>query len=791
MGKKFELLDKISASEIDKKVEIPETLPVIATRTNMIVFPSSVLPLYIGREKSLSALEESINKYNQLLLFVSQKDFAKDNVDKNDLFTYGTVGKIIQLVKMPDGNYKVLVEGLERAEITDFLETEDLFLVKTKVNKSKYKRTKILEALIRKVKKLSLNYVGKSKKYPDEIMIPLDETSSPDKFSDFVSSMFPFKFEDKQYLLEELLVKKRLEKLLDLLTNEVELLDLEEKIDERVKSRIEENQREYYLREKMKAIQDELEDDDEDILNFKKIIDEKDLPEEVKDKAEKEIARLEKTSSFSPEAAVIRNYVDWLLGLPWNEYTKDEKSLKKVRKVLNDNHYGLEDVKDRIIEFLAARNFSKNLRAPILCLVGPPGVGKTSLGKSISEAMNRNFGRVSLGGMRDEAEIRGHRRTYVGALPGRIIQTLKKMESRNPVIVLDEVDKMGVSFQGDPAAALLEVLDPEQNKDFTDNFLEIPFDLSDILFVTTANVLNTIHPALRDRMEIIEISGYTGIEKLHIAKEHIIPKTYVEYSVNKSQLKITDAALRKLIREYTRESGVRNLDRMINKAFRGAIAKIAEGEAESIKIGVKELKEFLGSPRYKEDDYKRKEEVGMANGLAWTSVGGELMYIEVLPIPGKGKTIFTGQLGEVMKESAQIAMSLSRSICSGVIDTETFEKSDFHIHAPEGAVPKDGPSAGVTLTTAIISSVLKVPVRPDIAMTGEITLTGRVLPIGGLKEKLMAAFRLKMKEVIIPAQNKADLEKVPDEIKNNLKINFAEKIDDVLKIALVKNDKLG
>ena len=389
MEKKFELLDKISNNETDKKIEIPEVLPVIATRTNMLVFPSSVLPLYIGREKSLTALEESISKYNQLLLFVSQKDFAKDIVDKNDLFKYGTVGKIIQLVKMPDGNYKVLIEGLERAEITDFIETEDLFLVKTKINKSKYRKTKILEALIRKVKKLSLNYVGKSKKYPDEIMIPLDETSSPDKFSDFVSSMFPFKFEDKQYLLEELSVKKRLDKLLDLLTNEVELLDLEEKIDERVKSRIEDNQREYYLREKMKAIQDELEDDDEDIVNFKRILSEKELPEEVQEKAFKEIARLEKTSSFSPEASVIRNYIDWMLNLPWMDYTKDEKSLKRVRKVLNDNHYGLSDVKDRIMEFLAARNFSKNLRAPILCLVGPPGVGKTSLGKSIAWARRR------------------------------------------------------------------------------------------------------------------------------------------------------------------------------------------------------------------------------------------------------------------------------------------------------------------------------------------------------------------------------------------------------------------
>ena len=787
MAQKFELLEKAAVGS-ERKIEIPDKLPVIPTRTNMLVYPSSVMPLYVGREKSLAALEESIGKFNQIVFLVSQRDITKEEPEIEDLFEIGTIARIVQLMKMPDGNYKILVEGLTRARLSSVEEGESTFIVVAEKLKSKGRKSKMLQALVRRVKELALRYVSMSRRFPDEAIMALEDTSDADKFADFVSSMVPFSLEEKQRLLEEIEAKDRLNTLMELLTREIEILSLEEELDKRVKEKIEQGQKEYYLREKMRAIQEELEgEEDEEIKELKEMAESGELPQEVKEKAEQEISRLEKMSPYSPEATVVRTYLDWLLNLPWQEETDDEIVIKDVRKTLDNNHYGLDDVKERILEFLAARRFSKNLRTPILCLVGPPGVGKTSLGRSVSEAMGRKFGRISLGGMRDEAEIRGHRRTYVGALPGRIMQMIRKLKTRNPVIVLDEVDKMGISFQGDPASALLEVLDPEQNNSFTDHFLEVPFDLSRVLFITTANVLYSIPAALKDRMEIIEIPGYTESEKYHIAREHILPKLLDEYNMKAGRLKITPAATRDVIRDYTREAGVRELDRNLAKIIRKATLKIAEG-ADSISVGVNELGEYLGAPLFKESDFRKHPEVGVATGLAWTSVGGEIMYIEVLPVSGKGKTIITGQLGDVMKESAQIAASLARKLCGDEKFNEIFEKKDFHIHVPEGAVPKDGPSAGITLTTAIVSAVTGRKVRNDIAMTGEITLRGKVLPIGGLKEKLMAAYRARMKKVLIPLANKRDLDKVPEEIKSKLEFVFVENISEVLEEALIQGD---
>ncbi|KLO21801.1 peptidase [Marinitoga sp. 1197] len=774
---------------IDKSFQesIPKELPVIATRAKLVIFPNSILPMLIGRKKSIKALEESLEKYNNMIFFVSQKHIEQENPKIEDLYKIGTVGKIVQIVKSPEGEYKILVEGLKRAKFKKVIETEELFKFEITPLEKKYKITKTLEALVRKAKNLFEKYISLTKKFPQEAIMVLEDTNDPEIISDLIASVLPLELEEKQELLEELHPKKRLELELEFLAREIELLEIEEVLESKVREKIEKGQKEFYLREKLKAIQEELSgESDEEFKEIKNKIENFNLPDYVKEKAEYELGRLEKMSPYSPESNVVRTYLDWIINLPWNNKTEDRLDIKEAEKLLNKNHYGLKDPKERILEFLAVRKLTDKPKAPILCFVGAPGVGKTSLGKSVAEALGRKFGRISLGGIRDEAEIRGHRRTYVGAMPGRIIQLIKRLNVKNPVIVLDEIDKMGISYQGDPASALLEVLDPEQNNSFIDHYLEIPFDLSEVIFITTANVLHTIPSALRDRMEIIHISGYTDAEKYYIAKDYIIPRLIEEHGIKHSQIKLNKSALQKIISEYTREAGVRSLERVLAKLMRKTALKLAEGE-NKVTIKVKDIADFLGTPPYFRSDKLKKPEIGVATGMAWTAYGGEILQVETLITSGKGKIIITGKLGEVMKESAQIALTLSKVLIEKFDEKlkDKFENCNFHIHVPEGAVPKDGPSAGITLTTSIISSILKKPVNNEIAMTGEITLMGKVLPVGGIKEKLLSAYRSGIKEVIIPKDNEKDLEKIPEEILKRIKVNKVNNIEEVLKIALL------
>jgi len=786
---KFQKLEEF-ATDGKESVEIPDNLPVIPMRTNMLVYPGSVMPFYVGREKSLNALEESIERKSRLVYLVAQKDPATEDPETDDIYEMGVVAQIIQLMKLPDNSFKVLVEGLSRARAKSDFKDEGFLSLDIEVQVSKFRKTKSLEVLIKKVGESTKKYFTITKKLPTEALQSLEDTSDPDRFADFVASVMPFTLEEKQELLEIIHPKKRLEFLLQLLTRELDLLKIEEDLEKKVRGKLEQNQKEYYLREKMKTIKEELEGNgDAEIIEYRERVENGNYPEAVKEKALHEIERLERSPAYSAESTVIRTYLDWILDLPWYEESEDIIDIKDARKVLDSDHYGLEEVKERILEYLAARAFSKGLKAPILCLVGPPGVGKTSLGNSLAKAMNRKFMRMSLGGMRDEAEIRGHRKTYVGAMPGRIIQLIKNSGVKNPLILLDEIDKLGQSFQGDPASALLEVLDPEQNSTFVDHFIELKFDLSKVIFVTTANVLYTIPPALRDRMEIIEIPGYTEIEKTYISKGYIIPKILEEHSMA-SKLKITPGSIKKIIQNYTREAGVRNLQREIASIVRKCALKMLEEDLNEYSVKAADIPKLLGPEKFQNDVKLEKPEVGITTGLAWTAVGGSTLQIETIFQPGKGKILLTGQLGDVMKESAQIALSLSKNICEGELDTEFFEKHDLHMHVPEGAVPKDGPSAGITITTSIVSSIKKVPVRNDVAMTGEISLRGKVFPIGGVREKVLAAFRLGIKEIILPRDNKKDIYKIPEEVKSHIKFHFVETIDQVLKIALKDNNNV-
>ncbi len=756
-----------------------------------VVFPHMIIPLFIGRTKSVKALEEALAREDRKIFLVAQKSPDLEDPGPEDLYQMGTVGQIVQMYKLPDGTIKILAEGLYRGEIVEFLDTDPYIRVKIKKVLDKKMKGLKVEALMRSVLEEFEKYIKMNKKIPPETMLTVVNIEDPGVLADTIISHLLIRVSEKQRLLEITSPYKRLSELLKRLTNENSILELEEKIQGKVRKELERTQREYYLREQLRVIQEELGKEDDalsEIKEYRERIRKAKLPKEVEEKALKEVKRLEKMPPMAAEGAVVRNYLDWILSLPWNKKTRDRLDLKRAEKILNEDHYGLEKVKERILEYLAVKTLTKTLKGPILCFVGPPGVGKTSLAKSIARSLGRKFVRMSLGGVRDEAEIRGHRRTYVGALPGRIIQYMRQAKSKNPVFLMDEVDKMSTDFRGDPSAALLEVLDPEQNSEFVDHYLEVPFDLSDVMFITTANVLYTIPQPLQDRMEIIDIPGYTDVEKFHIAKQFLIPKQLKMHGLNDEILEFTDPALYKLIREYTKEAGVRNLEKSIAAICRKVAKEIVSNgkSKKKIKVTSSKIEKYLGPPKYRHDEKEERDEIGVATGLAWTQFGGEILSIETVIMPGKGKLILTGQLGDVMQESAQAALSYIRSKSNVLnIDNEVFEKNDIHIHVPEGAIPKDGPSAGITMATSLVSALTERPVRKDVAMTGEITLRGKVLPIGGLKEKILAAYQAGIKEVILPLKNKKDLVEIPKTIIKKVKIDLVENVDEVFEIALL------
>lgn len=770
--------------------EIKE-FPLIPLR-GITIFPYMVLHFDVGREKSIQALEEAMLNGQEIFL-VTQKDAKTEEPDVEDIFDVGTVCNIKQLLKLPGDTVRVLVEGENRAKIVNYIQTEPYFKAEIEIlQEAQCVEDNKCEALVRKIKDSFDEYIKLSGAMPTEALITLDEVESPGRLSDIVSSYLMLKQDKKQELLEAFNVTDRLEKLLVIINNEIEILKLEKKIGVRVKTKIDKVQKEYYLREQLKAIQEELGEDDneqKEIDKYKTKINKAKLPKAVKEKALYELDRLKNTGGYSAEGNVIRSYLDWVLDLPWNTETKDNYDIKKAREILEEEHYGLEDVKDRIIEYLAVKKMSKSLKGPILCLVGPPGVGKTSIARSVAHALNRNFVRMSLGGVRDEAEIRGHRKTYVGAIPGRIIYGMKQAKSKNPLFLLDEIDKMSNDFRGDPADALLEVLDAEQNSTFRDHYLELEMDLSNVMFITTANSLDTIPRPLLDRMEVIDVSGYTYEEKLNISKRHLIPKQLKEHGVEDGVITFSDSSISFIIEGYTLESGVRSLERKLGAVVRKSIADMLENDKKSVNITANHVKKYLGAPRYTYERADKEDKIGVVMGMAWTAYGGDTLPVEVTVMEGSGKLELTGKLGEVMRESARAGYSYVRAHAEEFnISTEFYKSKDIHIHVPEGAVPKDGPSAGVTMITGLVSALANRKVRHNVAMTGEITLTGRVLPIGGLKEKCLAAYRAGIDTVIIPVDNKKDMEKIPDSIKKKLKFILATKIDDVLKNALLEEN---
>lgn len=755
----------------------------------LLVYPSMVLHLDVGREKSVKALEKAMVEDN-LILLCSQSEVNIEEPTQEDIFRIGTVANVRQMLKLPNGTIRVLVEGMERAEIIQYTDNEEFYEVMASELHEEENNDSEVAALMRTVLGQFENYINLSKKVTPETLAAVSDIEEPGRLADVITSHLSLKIRDKQEILETVDVRQRLEKLLDILNNEREVLELERKINQRVKKQMEKTQKEYYLREQMKAIQKELGEKEgraSEVEELRSQLKELELPERVNEKIEKEIDRLEKMPASSAEGGVIRNYVDWLLALPWTTQTEDDLDIKKAEQILDEDHYGLEKPKERVLEYLAVQKLVKKLKGPILCLVGPPGVGKTSLARSIARSLERNFVRISLGGVRDEAEIRGHRRTYVGAMPGRIIQGMKTAGSRNPVFLLDEIDKMASDFRGDPASALLEVLDPEQNNTFSDHFIEIPFDLSKVMFVTTANTLHNIPRPLLDRMEVLNIPGYTELEKLQIAARYLLPKQKKEHGLESGQLELDEKGLLKVIREYTRESGVRNLEQQIAALCRKTARRIVTEESESITIDESDIKEYLGSPKFRYGMAELEDQIGSVTGLAWTEVGGETLTIEVTVVPGTGKLTLTGKLGDVMKESAQAAFSYTRSRAEELgIEPDFHEKLDVHIHIPEGAIPKDGPSAGITIATALISALTNRHVSRDVAMTGEITLRGRVLPIGGLKEKSLAAHRAGYKKILLPKDNERDLKEIPDSVKNDVEFVPVSHMDQVLRHALVE-----
>jgi ATP-dependent Lon protease len=748
-----------------------------------------VIHLDVGREKSVRAIEEAMLQ-DRYIFLATQKEAQTDDPGVDDIYQVGTVAEVKQLLKLPGGTIRVLVEGVARARISRYQAEEPFFLVEVDQFVERFEKSPQLEALMRNLVHQFEQYVKLSKRIPPETVVSVVNIDDPGRLSDIVVSHLPLRIEDKQRVLESVDITERLETLCTILSKELEILELERRINVRVRKQMEKTQKEYYLREQMKAIQRELGEKDERIAEgeeYREKIAEAKLPKEVEEKALKEVERLEKMPPMAAEAAVVRNYLDWLLALPWTKTTRDRLDIGMAQKILDEDHYGLHKVKERIIEYLAIRKLAKKMKGPILCFVGPPGVGKTSLGKSIARALERKFVRISLGGVRDEAEIRGHRRTYVGALPGRIIQGMRNAGTKNPVFLLDEVDKMSMDFRGDPSAALLEVLDPEQNNAFSDHYIEVPFDLSNVMFITTANLTHNIPRPLMDRMEVIYISGYTEEEKLQIALRHLLPKQLKEHGLSPHNMAISENAIRRLIREYTRESGVRNLERQIASLCRKTAKEIVadNDKQKRIRVTVKNIEHFLGIPAFRYGTAEKSDQVGVATGLTWTEVGGDTLSIEVTVYKGKGGLTLTGKLGDVMRESAQAGYSYVRSRAAALgIDEQFYEKVDIHIHIPEGAIPKDGPSAGITMATALASALTGRKVRHDVAMTGEITLRGRVLPVGGLKEKILAAHRAGIRTVIIPMENKKDLEDIPQNVKAKLEFVLVEHMDEVLETAL-------
>lgn len=768
-----------------------ETLPLIPLR-GLAIFPYMVLHFDVGRDKSINALEEAMIR-DQHIFLTTQIDVDVDLPTPEDFYQVGTVAKIKQMLKLPGDAIRVLVEGLYRGEVLQVVQDDPYFEADIQIHEDEeYEKDIETEAMMRLVLRSFENYVAINAKTSPDVVLTASSIDEPGRFADVIAAQVVLKVEEKQEIIETFSPKKRLEIIRDILLKEIEILEVEKQINDKVRTHINKMQKEYYLREQMKMIKQELgeendlEDEIEELFEqLRKLR----LPKKINEKVEKEIDRLSKMSSSSAESNVIRTYVNWILELPWHKQTKDTLDLKKARQILDEDHYGLKSVKERVLEYLAVRQLTKSMKGPILCLVGPPGVGKTSIAKSVARSLNRKFVRMSLGGMRDEAEIRGHRRTYIGAIPGRIINNIKEAGSKNPLFLFDEIDKLSSDFRGDPASALLEVLDPEQNKDFVDHYLEVPFDLSKVMFITTANSLSTIPRPLLDRMEVIEVSGYTEDEKVNIAERYLVPKQLKAHGLEEDNISISVDALRSIINHYTRESGVRELERKIAAVSRKGAARIVEEELTNLRVTKRNLDKYLGAARYHHDTVKEENQIGVVTGLAWTSVGGETLSVEVTPMKGTGKLVLTGQLGDVMKESARAGLSYIRSIAGELELPDDFhEKMDLHIHIPEGAIPKDGPSAGITMATAVISALTHLAVNREVAMTGEITLRGRVLPIGGLKEKSLAAKRAGIKKVLIPFDNVKDLEDIPASVKRAIDFVPVKTMEEVLEHALVRED---